>query len=183
MFPEDPSMICRRCGHTYTLNSKNRSDALRFGRFECPSCHYECASTGLKAFLKFYPRFSISEAAMANEGISLASYTIGDIMDLGVFNWLKEKLYFQCNECSHSWSINFDPDTLDYKKKPATFCCPSCSHKATGKTTKDFFMSINQVFESLMKLSHVQLDIFSPIGIQPPLKKIQSKVYAEKFPI
>ncbi|VFN07737.1 MAG: hypothetical protein BECKG1743D_GA0114223_111382 [Candidatus Kentron sp. G] len=44
-------------------------------------------------------------------------------------------------------------------------------------------MAMNQVFEGSMKLTHIQWDLFTPLGLQPPLRQIQSKIYAEKFKI
>lgn len=183
MFPDIPTMICRRCGHSFRLTEEMRLEAQGMTRFECPSCKYETVGSGVRAFLKFYPRLICSEKLLAAEGISLVGYGIGDIMGMGMFSWFKEKMQYQCNSCSHTWSAPFDPNTLQYKENPKIFYCPSCLQKPTPKTTREFFMSLNQTFEGAFKFTHVQWDIFSPIGLSAPIAKIQSKIYASKFPI
>jgi len=183
MFPDSPTMICRRCGHSFQLTDQVRRESQGMTRFECPSCKYETVGSGIRAFIKFYPRLVQSEKKIAVEGISLINYGIGDIMGLGMFSWLKEKMQYKCNHCSHTWQAPFDPDTLHYKENPKSFHCPSCLQKPDPKTTKEFFMSLNQTFEGAFKFTHVQWDIFSPVGREAPVKKIQSKIYATKFPI
>ena len=81
-------------------------------RFECPTCHYESTSPGLKAALGFYPRLVDSDRLLTAEDIKLVGYTIGDIMNLGIYNWLKEAIRFECKRCGTEWDEKFDPDTL-----------------------------------------------------------------------
>lgn len=183
MFPTSPGMICRRCTHSFQITEEMWRDATSMTRFECPSCKYETVGSGIRAFLQFYPRLVASEKEMAAEGVRIVGYGIGDIMGSGVFSWLKEKMQFRCIGCSNEWSVPFDPFALQYKEDPRSFHCPSCLITPSKKTTEEFFMSLNQTFEGAFKFTHAQWDIFSPLGRSAPFKKIQSKVYAEKFPI
>jgi hypothetical protein len=183
MFPDSPTMICRRCAHSFQIEEEMWREARSMIRFECPSCKYETVGSGIRAFLKFYPRLVESEKKMAAEGIRLIGYGIGDIMELGVYSWLNDKMQFQCLNCSNEWSVPFDPDTLRYKEDPKSFRCSSCLIAPTKETTREFFMSLNQTFEGAFKFEHAQWDIFSPLGRPAPVKKIQSKIFAEKFPI
>lgn len=183
MFPDYPTMICRRCGHSFQITDDIRREAQRMIRFECPSCKYETVGSGMRAFLNFYPRLVKLEEKLNSEGIFLVDYEIGDIMGLGFFSWLKGKIKYKCNHCSNTWATHFDPDTFNYKEKPKSFYCPSCFYMPNPKTTKEFFMSLNQVTEGAFKLRHAQWDIFSILGYEVPVKKIQLRIYSHKFPI
>ena len=183
MFSENISFICRRCAKPFELDDTERKEALKAGRFECSHCSYETVPPGLQAFLRFYPRLVKSEKLLASEGVVWKSYTIGNLMNLGIYNWLKEKMTFSCKSCKNEWNIKFDPDTLEYKQRPKSFFCPQCLHSPSAKTTKEFFMSINQLLEATFKLNHAQWNIFTPIGQEIPLKQIQSKIFVEKYKI
>ena len=181
MFPNYPNLICRRCTHVFEVTNEMLAGTKILGRIECPECKYETTGTGVQSFLKFYPRLVNSERIMASEGISLSCAGVNDIMGLGHYSWLKEEMVFQCNGCARTWSIKFDPDTLHFKNNPNRFFCPSCFKKPQTSTTKEFFMCLNQTFESAFKFTHAQWDVFSLFGIPIPLHKIQSKVFAKKF--
>lgn len=183
MFPNYPNLVCRRCTNVFEVTTEALAETRVSGRIECPECKYETVGTGVQSFLKFYPRLVSSEKAMASEGISLSYAGVKDIMGLGHYSWLKEEMVFQCNNCVHTWSVKFDPDTLRFKNNPKMFFCPSCFKAPKPSATKEFFMCLNQTFESTFKFTHSQWDIFSPFGIPIPLSQIQSKVFATKFPV
>ena len=183
MFPNYPVLICRRCTNSFEVTNELRAETQILGRIECPICKYETVGAGVQSFLQFYPRLVHSEKSMAVEGISLVGAEAKDIMGLGHFSWLKETMSFECKGCTHSWKIKFDQDTLHFKKNPKMFSCPSCLKSPSPSVTKEFFMCLNQTFESSFKFVHAQWDIFSPCGMFVPLKKIQSKIFATKYPI
>ena len=179
MFPRNPSFICRRCGHVYSLDESNIPSIMAQSRFECPNCRYEVTNSGICGFFKFYPRLVESEKQLRNNGIKLIGYSFKDITGFGVYILLiKGKMKFECGECKHIWEIDSDVDTTNYRNKPRNFKCPHCYFLSRPiSITKEFFVSLNQVNDSVCKFSHMQWNIFSPIGINPPIKNIQSKIY------
>jgi len=184
MFPENPSMICCRCGEHYSIDHSSFDVIKSHSRFECPSCKYEVTEHGsIKAFFNFYPRLVKSENELNKSGIYIINYTIGELMKFGKYWLLKQQLEFQCSSCNHNWLIEFDPDTVEYKNKPKSFSCPNCSNSPASKITKEFFMSLNQVHDSMVNFVNAQWDLFTPIGFVPPIKKIQHKIYRNEYKI
>ena len=183
MFPDYPTLICRRCANSFDVTNELQVESGVPGRIECPACKYETVGSGVQSFLKFYPRLLFSEKALAVEGIYLTAIGASDIIGSGHFSWLKEYMDFQCKGCAHKWTLKFDPNSLYFKQRPKTFFCPACFKLPPQKTTKEFFMCLNQTFESAFKFTHAQWDIFSPFGIPVPFKDIQSKIYSSKHPI
>jgi hypothetical protein len=185
MFPKKPSFICRRCGYIYSIDELDFPLITVWSRFECPNCRYEVTESGIYGFFKFYPRLVNSEQQLSSNGIKLIGYSFrNDVMGFGLYILLKGKMKFKCGECNYSWEIDSDADTLIYRENPKTFKCPHCYLSPRPiKTTKEFFVSLNQVNDSSVKLTHVHWDIFSPIDVTPPVKNIQFKMYRDELKI
>jgi hypothetical protein len=76
-------------------------------------------------------------------------------------------LVLECRKCGTNNKISVSR-AIKFSKEPGLLYCRKCkTHPALNKTTKEFFVSLNNVDKSALGFVAFQWDLLSPAGFEP----------------